>query len=162
MYGARFADAWKGVSQPVMQRVWEKELAEYTMAEIQTGVQACKKSKFPPTLPEFLMMCRPPMNYELAYHEAVEQMALRDRRQDEWSNPAIYWAAARMGPDFKSIPYAGLRHRWQRGLDTAIRDLNRGLVGDVPPKPLEVAYAPRLTAMPDSVRALLASIRKPA
>ena len=161
MYGARFLDAWRGVDIDDMHAVWGNKLAKYTAAEVTTGIHACETLKWPPTLPEFLALCRPPMEPERAFYEAVEQMARRATGDDEWSRPVIFHAAARIGGDLKTLPYIALKYRWEAALKAAQRDLDAGRVGEVPPRvvgPLLLANDPKSTPMPQEVRDQLAAM----
>ncbi len=97
MYGARFADAWRGCNLASVKAVWAEDLGGYSREELAAGVAGCRQKDWPPTLPEFLKLCRPPIDYQAALIEAVEQMARRDSGGDRWSHPAIYWAAVKIG-----------------------------------------------------------------
>jgi hypothetical protein len=97
MYGARFADAWRGCNLQRVKAVWAEELGGYSREELSSGIAACLTKDWPPTLPEFLKLCRPPVDFTAALIEAVEQMARRDSGSDRWSHPAIYWAAVKIG-----------------------------------------------------------------
>lgn len=94
-----------------------------TPKEISIGLRALRRSKFPPGIGEFIEACRPQLSPEKAYDEAFEQMKKRHHPRkvggqlvagDVWSEPAIYWAAARLGVDLFRMDYKQLRHRWER------------------------------------------------
>jgi hypothetical protein len=114
--------------------VWSEAFIEgqYTPEEIRRGFDACRKSfEWPPTLPEFLKACRPELDPEAAFYEAVAQMHKRRhpvRRGDElvaedvWSHPAIYWAAVRFGGDLMNSTYSQVKGRWKAALDEAMKD----------------------------------------
>ncbi len=108
---------------------WAEELEErkVTFDEAKLGLGQCIKlyKDWPPTFPQFLEACRPSLDYEAAFHEAIEQMHLRGEGRDEWSNPAIYHAAVRIGMDMNN-PYAYLKTRWKTELDKAIYDVSAG------------------------------------
>ena len=57
---------------------------------------------WPPTLPEFCALCRPPaqtVNHEAAFYEAIRGIEHRQRGEvGQWSNRAIYWAAQDVTP----------------------------------------------------------------
>lgn len=106
-----------------------------TFDDILTGIRACRKShQFPPTLPEFIQCCKPLVDYDKAFYEAVDQMGVRRRPvlkiveggytqefdQDSWSHPAIYWAAIAMGSDLDSNQYYKIKPRWHYELDKAL------------------------------------------
>lgn len=158
MYGSRFVDAYRGTSPEAMAVVWRHELQGYTADELARGLAGCKRLKFPPTLPEFAMMCRPLIDSEAALHEAVEQMRRRDTGADEWSNPAIFHAAREMGDDLAK-PWPAVRTRWTWALQQAEKDIKAGrLPAEVPARPLalpEPAFVP--SPPPPGARAALAA-----
>ena len=130
-YGRHFADMWAGQNPETVKEVWAEELSNFSREELGRGFEAAKRNKFPPTLPEFMALCRPPLDYEAAYHEAVTQMRLRhdgDRHKrygaDTWSNPAIYWAAAAIGGDIQTHQYTAMKSRWKAALDEALANPN--------------------------------------
>lgn len=92
MYGSKFADLWRGCDLASVKALWAEELAGYAADEIKRGIDCCKTRDWPPTLPEFLKLCRPPVDFERSFFEAAKQIGLRDSGTDEWSHPAIYWA----------------------------------------------------------------------
>lgn len=160
-YGAKFSDQWAGVPEAVFVRTWAKGVEGYSREEIKAGVAACKSLKWPPTLPEFLMLCRPPVNYERAYLEAQEQMGRREARSgDTWSSPAIFWAAGSLGPDLKNVPYRNLEQRWRYALDMALEDVASGRRGEVPEPAVAIEYQHKAAPMPEEVRAMLRGLHK--
>jgi hypothetical protein len=106
-----------------------------TFDDILTGIRACRKShQFPPTLPEFIQCCRPLIDYDKAFYEAVDQIGVRRRPvfknlggviiqeygRDKWSHPAIYWAAIAMGSDLDNHEYYKIKSHWHYELDKAL------------------------------------------
>ena len=117
MYGARFADAWKSCNLHNVKQVWAECLGGYSREELATGVLACMSKDWPPTLPEFAKLCRPPIDYHAALIEAVEQMGRREAGTDRWSHPAIYWAAVKIGAyDLSTKTLKELMPEWQKAL----------------------------------------------
>lgn len=153
MYGARFADMWRGASMATIKATWAEDLGDYTVEEIKQGIEACKRKEWPPTLPEFLTMCRPPINYETAFLEAVEQMRLRETGTDKWSRPALYWAAHTIGGDLMRFAYRDLQSRWRAALDASMSRSD-----PVPPR-LDALPAPGGISTPEVARAAMAQIR---
>lgn len=97
-------------------QVWAEELAGMTPDEIKRGLGTA--FKFAPACDEFRAACRPPIDYDAAYQEAVIQLRLRDDGNDVWSHPAIYWAAAAVGQfDILSCAYHHIKARWTKALD---------------------------------------------
>ena len=98
---------------------WAQAFAEerLTLAGVATALRACRKTHdWPPSLPEFLRLCVLTVEPESAFHEAVRQMFMRHNGGgDQWSHPAIFWAAAEFGThDLKSTPYTRAAARWGR------------------------------------------------
>ena len=69
--------------------------------EIKRGLDSCVNRKFPPTLPEFIQLCKGTAEHvglksaALAYREATQ--ASHKPHLHEWSHPAVYHAAKRVG-----------------------------------------------------------------
>jgi len=115
MYGRRFADLWGDSNLADVKALWAEELAVLSRDELAYGVSACKTRDWPPNLPEFLKLCRPPIDFESAYIEAVEQMRRRETGDDVWTSPAIYWAAVTIGAwDLRNATYGAIKARWSR------------------------------------------------
>jgi hypothetical protein len=136
-YGQKFTDLWRGVTPGEMKAVWSMALSGYTSDEIQRGLKVCMTHIWPPTLPEFLMWCRPPMDYEVAFVEAVNQMRNRDDGSDTWSQPAIYWAAVEFGAwDLRQATWDRVKARWTRILEEQLAK------SDLPPVPQRMDALP--------------------
>ncbi len=121
--------------------VWAKRLAEFTPEEIARGVNT--EYSYPPDLDAFRKACRPQLDYESAFHEAVSQMHLRDEGRDSWSNPAIYWAAVELGSDIMGANYHTVKARWKAALDKAIEGVRIGLNDTVIPQRPKLLSAPQ-------------------
>ena len=52
MYGAKFADAWKGCDIRNVKAVWAETLGALSREELAAGVSGCMGREWPPTLPE--------------------------------------------------------------------------------------------------------------
>ncbi len=131
-YGSRFADMWRQSNIATVKSIWSEALTGYSVDEIKRGLAECLRRDWPPTLPEFLKLCRPAMDYEAAYAEACEQINRRRYGQDKWSHPAIFWAAAELGSDLTNMRYAEIKGRWRNALDQAVHDVSTGVRGEVP------------------------------
>ncbi|MFU1907703.1 hypothetical protein [Bordetella avium] len=143
MYGTKFGQQWQGLTARELKDSWDQKLSGLTEREVRTGLTACLTRDWPPSLPEFLRLCRPWMNPEVAYHEAVVGMASR-RRGDmgTWSHPAIYWAAVHVGPhDLLNSSYSVMKTRWERAFGD---ELAKGQWHGIP-EVLEVLPAPGQT-----------------
>ena len=118
LYGNAFKAKWGDIPLRDMEDFWERKLAGFSREELGRGFKALAKQKYPPTLPEFMALCRPPVDNVKAYHEAVK--GLQERRlgrKGEWSHPAIFWAASRMAFDLLNHTYQQCKARFERELD---------------------------------------------
>lgn len=130
MYGARFADAWRGCDLRNVKSVWAEQLGQYSREELATGALKCMERDWPPTLPEFLKLCRPPWDYQAALLEAIEQTVRRRQGRDFWSHPAIYWAAVKVGEfNLLSRTVKELDTEWRKAFS---EQLSRGQWEEIP------------------------------
>jgi len=60
IYGSKFADMWAGADPEVMKQVWAEKLAGFAHRPdiIRGALNDCDDLAWPPTLPEFIGMCR--------------------------------------------------------------------------------------------------------
>lgn len=135
-YGSKFLDMWRGTDMSLLRRMWAVELAQLTNAELKRGSSTLISRQFPPTLPEFVLLCRPKVNLDAALDEAMAQMTNRaNGAQDTWTDPAFYWAAAKIGFwDMQQLSRDALLKRFAAALD----DVRRSPVPPVPPVPKQV------------------------
>lgn len=156
MYGSKFADLWRGVDLTVVRKMWGQELAKLSKDELKFGVQTLMSRPFPPTLPEFVSLCKPPLNYDAALYEATQQLRLRAEGKDQWSNPAFYWAAIKIGEfDMLNTGHAALIKRFSAALDEVLR-------GDVAPVPARAIALPapgRARASKEAVRQAVEKVK---
>jgi hypothetical protein len=103
-----------------------------TTQMISDGIRACRKQyDWPPSVSEFIRACKPPINIDAAVYEAIEQMSARQHGKDVWSNPAIFWAAVKVGEhDITSQSFAQLKPRFEAALNKVLE----GEVKAVPPR----------------------------
>lgn len=91
-----------------------------TPTEIKAGLKNCRRMfDWPPSLTEFMRACRPELNAENAFHEAIKGLTARRKgERGEWSHPAIYYAAVDVGQyDMMNSTYGAMRTRWEKALD---------------------------------------------
>lgn len=146
-YGSKFTDMWKGIDPDNLKQAWSEELAGYTADELRRGLELCKAKDWPPTLPEFMKLCRPPMNYEAAYREAHLNIVKKDRGDvPEWSSKAIYWAYVQFGHfDLRNSEWTTARKRWMDMLDELIAtERDKGLP-EIPDQDFRALPAPGRT-----------------
>lgn len=121
LYGAKFFEQWRSVSIDSVQRHWGIALGKMTPEQIRRGMTLVETLDLPPTLPQFIKLCKPASDPHAAYFEAIAGIAARERGEaGDWSDAAIYWAAATIGAfDLKTQPYAQISRRWQAALADA-------------------------------------------
>src|SRR5690606_34366433 len=99
---------------------WAEALDErnVTFDEVKQGLARCIEFyNWPPSFPEFMKACRPSVNAEVAFYEAIKQMQLREKGLDQWSSPIVYWAAMILGRDLMNHGYGQIRIRWECALN---------------------------------------------
>jgi hypothetical protein len=160
-YGSRFADMWAGVDPAELKQYWAHRLGELSNAELTTGYRALESRDWPPTLPEFIKLCRPNLDPEVAFHEALEQGRKRElgnpNEPDVWSHAAIYWAWVKIGAfAIANQGYQVLRQRWMEVLREYADDPN---LPPVPVKRQELPAPGKTRLQPARARELLAQLR---
>jgi hypothetical protein len=158
IYGARFADMWAGSDANRVRQTWGEALYGYTGGEVKAGVRACRTKPFPPTLPEFLLMCRPPVDFETAFIEAVEQSARRKIGTDRWSSKAVFWAAMEFGGfDLERLSWSQAKPRWSRIYASLQREGDA--LREIPPSVLNLSQPGKAITPPEAARGHLSKIK---
>jgi hypothetical protein len=136
-YGAKLSEQWKGLDLGMVKALWAEELAGYSAQEIARGIEGCRSRDWPPTLPEFLKLCRPPMNHTALWYEA--QAAAKEREAGQvgtWSAPWVFYAYREMAHEVKTGEFAKHGERWKVELEKAKARFERGeLQADIPEPP---------------------------
>lgn len=86
--------------------------------EMARGVEKMRTLDWPPSLPEFMRLCKPSVDPIIAYYEAVNGVQAREQGEmGEWSHPAIFWASVKVGAfDLKNQSYSQIKARWEKAL----------------------------------------------
>jgi hypothetical protein len=139
-YGRKFTEQWGGADPDKLINHWARDMASYTPAEIKRGLAALELRDWPPTLPEFKKLCRPPMDVTAAYYEAIA--GLREREAGEmgnWTHPAIFWTTVHVGAfDLKNQSYSQIKERWEKALQA---EMGKGQWSAIP-EPMIALPAP--------------------
>lgn len=137
--GAKFAEMYAGQKDAgVMREEWGHHLADMKPVELERGLRELASRKFPPTLGEFRLFCRPTLDPEWAFHHARVCLLQRDQGAiGDWSHPAEWRAAAEMSREVRVGEYATVRNRWKVLLEA---ELAKGWgAGEIaPPPPLKI------------------------
>ena len=80
-YGARFADAWRGVDAETVKAVWAKKLGALKPEQIRRGIASLEQCKFPPTLPEFMALCKQAVPQAHVHKLAAPRLTPEQREQ---------------------------------------------------------------------------------
>lgn len=126
-------------------RVWGKALAGFTPEEIKRGLET--QYAFMPDCDKFKLACRPTIDLEQAFCEAVQQMQRRKESKDEWTSPIIYWAAVDLGNDLNNYPYQSIKARWKSAFDKAKEKIAKGDLPNFVPQRLVAIPAPGKTSI---------------
>lgn len=122
LYGNKFSDMWRDSSMQAIKSVWSQELSKLSRDEIAKGANALMSQEWPPTLPQFIKLCRTDIDPLQAYYEALNGVIARESGEvGEWSHPAIFWAMVAVGAfDIKNQTYSNIKARWEKCLSEQI------------------------------------------
>lgn len=122
LYGNKFADMWRDFDIDSIKSTWAQELGKLSRDELTKGVNSLIDQEWPPTLPQFMKICRKDIDPLAAYYEAVNGVVARERGEiGEWSHPAIFWASVKVGAfDLKGQSYQQIKSRWETALQAQI------------------------------------------
>lgn len=144
--GAKIADLWAGVKPEHVKAEWADGLAGFRDAEIMRGLKACQSRIFAPTLGEFCRLCRPALDAEFAWLEAVDGLAARRTGEiGQWSHPAVYRAAEAMAFEVQSRSFHDCRRSWAYRLE---QELVKGWLADVSAPAVRIAHQPAQARKP--------------
>lgn len=130
--GDRFFDNYKGSDPAVFRDEWAHALSDLKKHELERGLRELANAKFPPSLGEFRVMCRPCLDPEWAFHHAHLCLLERDKGEvGNWSHPAEWRAASVMSLEIRRGDYGACKGRWRVLLE---RELAAGW-GEMPPVP---------------------------
>jgi hypothetical protein len=131
LYGNKFSDMWRDSNMQAVKSVWAEELGKLSRDEIARGANALMSQEWPPTLPQFIKLCRIEIDPLKAYYEALNGAVARESGAvGDWSHPAIFWAMVTVGAfDLKNQTYSQIKGRWESALADQI---GRGSWADIP------------------------------
>lgn len=139
-YGNKFADMWRDSSMQAIKGLWAQELRKLSREDFTRGANALMTQEWPPTLPQFIKLCKPSVDAVAAYYEAVNGVVAREHGNvGEWSHPAIFWASVKIGAfDLKHQTYSNIKGRWEAALS---EEMTKGAWSDIP-EPMIALPAP--------------------
>ncbi|PUA19601.1 hypothetical protein C7W93_07085 [Glaciimonas sp. PCH181] len=117
MYGNKFLDMWRDTDPAMVKALWAAEMGKLTNDELRRGFSALMAQEWPPSLPQYIKLCKPSVDSMVAYYEAVAGVQARAKGDPGvWSHPAIYWASVPLSFDLGSLPFSQIKTRWERAL----------------------------------------------
>jgi hypothetical protein len=139
-YGNKFADMWRDSNMQSVKSVWSQELGKLSREDFARGANLLSTQEWPPSLPQFIKLCKVEIDPLSAYYEAVNGVAARDRGEiGEWSHPAIFWASVKVTAfDLKNQGYAAIKGRWEKALAEEVAKGNWSAI----PEPMIALPAP--------------------
>jgi hypothetical protein len=119
LYGNKFLDMWRDIDLHSVKQTWANELGKLSRDDVARGANALSQQEWPPTLPQFISLCKVKINALSGYYEAINGLAARERGEiGEWSHPAIFWASVKVGAfDLKNQGYAAIKGRWEAAFE---------------------------------------------
>lgn len=144
--GVKVADLYAGVSFESVRTEWAAALGGYRDSELMRGLDACRTRAFAPNLGEFLNLCRPALDPEIAWMEACDGMKERAAgRRGDWSHPAVFRVALSFVYELKNRNFKECRKTWAFALQ---REFARGWIKDVPDAPLQIPHMKSIPGKP--------------
>ena len=154
-YGSKFTEMWRDTDIDAVKAMWAHELGKLSREEVTRGAQALMTLEWPPSLPQFMKLCRVQIDPQKAFVEALNGLVARDRGEvGVWSHPAIFWAAVSVGGfDMKNSTYLQIQARWRVALED---ELAKGDWAEIP-KP--VVALPAIKVAADVAQKYLAQLQ---
>lgn len=115
IFGQQMSQAFEGIEKN-SRKEWSEALAAFSAEEIENGIIRCrtKHRGYAPNLPEFLHLCRPSLDPEIAWIEAERGLkALSMGTRFTWSHVAVYWAAKECSVDIRTRTYSEVKKKWE-------------------------------------------------
>lgn len=148
MFGDKLARRWEGQSPEAVKAEWAEALAGFSGTEILVGLNSARPLDWPPTLGEFMRLCRPEPPYEDLFIAA--QLGHRD-------DPVSYWAARAYGTyELRVATWPKARARWIECVDQILRSHT---LPPVPDQDQLALPAPGKTRTPEVAKAAIAKLK---
>ena len=157
IYGHRWTSAFGAKDDST----WLRGLRGVTPEQLGVGLAVCvrRADPWPPTLPEFLVLCTPTAgDFGLPTPDAAYREAALADRGHSWSHPVVYVAAQAVGFfKLRTLPEAKSWPLFERAYEIVVR---RALAGEQFAAPVPQALEKLPTpARPETVQCALASMR---
>jgi len=158
--GTALGNLYAGADPELVKAEWAQALVGFSGEEIRRGLAAVRTRRFAPNLPDFLLLCRPSLDPEVAWAEAEQGfMAHRNGQRFDWSHPAVFWAGRDFAAELRSKHFAEVRKRWEPALARWYSAGQWQPIPDPTAKRLRQAQQSMDSAFSEESRARIASIR---
>jgi hypothetical protein len=115
--GSAMSNVYANADPEIVKAEWAEALVGFSTEELQRGLAAVRTRRFAPNLPEFLHLCRPALDPEVAWLEASEGIRSHAAgKRFAWSHSAVFWAARTMSYELRSSTFQAQRKRWEQAL----------------------------------------------
>lgn len=126
MYGNKFTKMWDGIPRQDQINTWSEMLGDMDKNDLAIGLKNCIIQPFPPTLPEFRLLCVPKYEPERVFNFGIELKRKRsanmiDYKQspNDWIMPycdlspvVIYWACSQLDCMYSNAQYKDFKNVW--------------------------------------------------
>lgn len=125
MYGKHWIDLWTNVNPQEVRDTWARALARFEPGAMRRAIEHCESHlKFPPTMPEFVALCRdfrgagklaalPPPRGKLTEHVAAEIARLAEEVAEREHKDRRAWARKilqRAESGDRSLPHISIEY----------------------------------------------------
>lgn len=150
MYGNKFTKMWDGIPRQEQIETWAEMLADMDKNDLATGLKNCISQPYPPTLPEFRLLCLPKYEHERVYNfasrkrqERANNFAKTAQTEKDWVMPnsdlapnVIYWAIMNLDSRYLDQQYKDFKNIWSSILDEQVK--TRKQTPQIPPHVLKI------------------------
>ena len=91
MYGQKFTKMWDGIPRQDQVLTWAEMLADMDKYDLANGLKNCIDTPYPPTLPEFRLLCVPRYEPERVFNFAIELRRKRYANYKDYKQTAQDW-----------------------------------------------------------------------
>lgn len=159
-FARRWSHRWEKTNvDPKARSLWKHDLSALgiTDALVRIGLHKSANLEWPPSPAEFAALCRPSAT-KLGLPDM--DTAYRHACVSNWSHPAVYEAAKRIGTfEVMTWPESKIRPLFERAYRAVCDEVLAGKVIEAPPKRTAILHAPR-PASRESVAQHIAELKR--
>jgi hypothetical protein len=136
MYGNKFTKMWDGIPRQDQINTWAEMLGDMDKNDLSIGLKNCISQPYPPTLPEFRLLCVPKYEPERVFNVGIELKIKRSaniagykQNPSDWIMPycdlspvVIYWACSKLDWAYSNAHYRDFKNVWISILSECIQN----------------------------------------